>query len=89
MNPSIIRNIKIGAMPSNAIIYGDSEVDPNTSIDDRVECVFNLFRKHGEMNYIGEDVSQLQHAQQAAMCARKGDYPLHVIVGAFLHDIGI
>ena len=22
------------------------------------------------------------------MCARKGDYPLHVIVGAFLHDIG-
>ena len=64
MNPAILRNIKIGAMPSNAIIYGDCEVDQNTSIDDRVACIFNLFEKHGEMNYVGEDVSQLQHAQQ-------------------------
>ena len=64
MNPAILHNIKKGAMPSNAIIYGDHEVDPTTSIDDRVACIFNLFEKHGEMNYIGEDVSQLQHAQQ-------------------------
>ena len=64
MNPSILRNIKIAALPSNAIIYGDHEVDPTTSIDERVACIFNLFEKHGELNYVGEDVSQIQHAQQ-------------------------
>ena len=64
MNPAILRNIKIAAMPTNAIFYGDHEVDSSTSIDDRVASIFNLFEKHGEMNYVGEDVSQLQHAQQ-------------------------
>ena len=64
MNPAILHNIKKGAMPSAANIYGDHEVDPSTSIDERVSCIFNLFEKHGEMNYVGEDVSQLQHAQQ-------------------------
>ena len=64
MNPAILRNIKIAAMPTNAIIYGDHEVDSSTSIDDRVASIFNLFVKHGDMNYVGEDVSQLQHAQQ-------------------------
>ena len=67
MNPAILRNIKIGGMPSNAIMYGDAEVDSNTSIDERVASIFDLFEKHGEMNYVGENVSQLQHAQQVVL----------------------
>ena len=31
---------------------------------DAVEEVFKLYDKWGECNYIGENVTQLQHAQQ-------------------------
>ena len=31
---------------------------------DAVEEVFKLYNKWGECNYIGENVTQLQHAQQ-------------------------
>ena len=33
-------------------------------IDQRIDALFALFEKHGEMNYVGENVSQIQHAQQ-------------------------
>ena len=64
MNPAVIRSIKLRGMRSSAIMYGDKEVDPDTSIEERVACIFELFDKHGPMNYIGENVTQLQHAQQ-------------------------
>ena len=53
-----------------------------------VEEIFGLFDKFGQENYIGEEVSQLQHAQQAAACALKEGFDEFVILGAFLHDIG-
>ncbi len=33
----------------------------------QIEKVFGLFSKWGECNYIGEKVTQLQHAQQVGM----------------------
>ena len=56
--------------------------------DRAVEEIFSLFDKFGGENYIGEEVSQLQHAQQAAACAMKEGFDDFVILGAFLHDIG-
>ena len=53
-----------------------------------MEEIFSLFDKFGGENYIGEEVSQLQHAQQAAACALKEGFDEFVILGAFLHDIG-
>ena len=53
-----------------------------------MEEIFSLFDKFGQENYIGEEVSQLQHAQQAASCALKEGFDEFVIIGAFLHDIG-
>ena len=53
-----------------------------------MEEIFSLFDKFGGENYIGEEVSQLQHAQQAAACAMKEGFDDFVILGAFLHDIG-
>ena len=35
-------------------------------MEDKVEKIFNLYEKWGEANYIGEHVSQLQHAQQVS-----------------------
>ena len=50
--------------------------------------VFDLYLKHGNKNYIGEAVSQIEHAQQAAFSAEKDQCCKEFIVGAFLHDIG-
>ena len=53
-----------------------------------MEEIFSLFDKFGQENYIGEEVTQLQHAQQAAAWALKEGFDEFVVLGAFLHDIG-
>jgi len=53
-----------------------------------VKKIFQLYDKWGNENYIGENVTQLQHAQQAAMLAEKAGFGEDVIIGALLHDIG-
>lgn len=51
--------------------------------------VFDFYRKYGEYGYIGEEVTQLQHATQAALLAEeKYKNQPEIILGAFLHDIG-
>lgn len=52
------------------------------------EKVFDLYRKYGDREYIGEPVSQEEHMIQCAMLAEKEGYPVEVILGVFLHDIG-
>jgi len=47
-----------------------------------------LFREHGESEYIGEDVSQLEHALQAAAWAETAMEPPHLIMAALCHDVG-
>ena len=57
---------------------------------------FELYEKYGNAGYIGEEVSQLQHAvqtaQQAEIYCNEKKIPFHikreVILGAFFHDIG-
>ena len=51
-------------------------------------CVFNLFRKYGENDYIGEPISQQEHMIQCAMLAEKHGYSDAIVLGALLHDIG-
>ncbi len=46
-----------------------------------------IARKGGEL-YGGEQVTQLQHALQAAALAEAGGAADHVVVAALLHDIG-
>ncbi|XP_078001293.1 2-amino-1-hydroxyethylphosphonate dioxygenase (glycine-forming)-like [Glandiceps talaboti] len=58
------------------------------SVPHSVDCVFSLFRKHGDTEYIGEAVSSQEHAVQCAMLAAKEGYSDEVVVGALLHDIG-
>src|ERR1700677_2540253 len=47
-----------------------------------------IFAKRGESAYYGEDVSQLEHALQAAYCARQEGASEAQIVAALVHDIG-
>lgn len=54
---------------------------------DAVERIGTLFAQYGKHTY-GEVMTQTQHAVQAARLAATEGYPDHVVLGAFLHDIG-
>ena len=50
--------------------------------------VMDVFAKRGESAYYGEDVSQLEHALQAAYCAQREKATAAQVVAALVHDIG-
>ncbi len=45
-----------------------------------VEQIFSLFDKYGEGDYIGENVTQIEHAVQCAMMAEKEDGTTQVAI---------
>ncbi len=49
---------------------------------------FQLYNKYGNKNYIGEHISQLEHATQIALLAEEEGYDAAVILGASFHDLG-
>src|ERR1700754_3331234 len=53
-----------------------------------VDEVFALYEQHGNEDYIGEPVSQLEHMCQAAQLAQQEGYDEEVVLAAFFHDIG-
>ena len=50
--------------------------------------IIDLYRKHGGDDYIGENVTQLQHAFQSAAHAKAQNCDDEMVLAAFLHDIG-
>ena len=53
-----------------------------------IEKVVHLFENHGDSQYGGEAVSQLEHALQAAHFADEAGEKKSIIVAGILHDIG-
>lgn len=53
-----------------------------------VEEVFALYTLHGDEDYIGEPVSQIEHMSQAAALAESEGYDDEVVLAAFFHDLG-
>ena len=58
-----------------------------------LEDVFKLYEKHGSKGYIGEPISQFEHAIAALLAedffsSAASNVNSEVILGAFLHDIG-
>lgn len=53
-----------------------------------VETVFALYQQHGDEDYIGEPISQLEHMSQAAQLALDEGFDDEVVLAAFFHDIG-
>ena len=60
------------------------ELKPNEIVDE----IFDLYQRLGDLDYIGEPVSQLEHMAQTAELAKKDGYEEEVILAAFFHDIG-
>ncbi len=63
-------------------------MDTNTQQLKRVEIIFGFYEKHGNEDYIGEPVSQLEHMCQSAQLAEGEGYDEEVILAAFFHDLG-
>jgi phosphonate degradation associated HDIG domain protein len=56
--------------------------------DETLTTIFEVFRKHGDDAYVGEAVSQSEHALQAALAAEEAGASSEMITAALLHDIG-
>ncbi len=50
--------------------------------------IIELFATQGDSAYFGENVSQREHALQAAYLAEQENAPDNLVVAALLHDIG-
>ena len=57
-------------------------------IEETVKEVFCLYENYGDLDYIGEPVSQIEHMSQAATFAQREGFDDEVILAAFFHDIG-
>lgn len=53
-----------------------------------VEQILQLFHQRGDSAYLGEEVSQTEHALQSAWAAEKAGADSFLIAAALLHDIG-
>jgi len=58
------------------------------NIHETAKEIIDLYSLKGGKNYAGEDISQLEHACQAAQLAINNGSDEEVILAAFLHDIG-
>lgn len=58
------------------------------SKEEKLDLIFGLYEKHGNEDYIGEPVSQIEHMCQSAQLAEKEGFDEEVILAAFFHDIG-
>ena len=53
-----------------------------------VDKIISLFERFGSYDYIGENVSQLEHALQCAHIAKTNNHDSSFIIACLLHDIG-
>ena len=57
-------------------------------IKETVDEIVSLYKKHGNEDYIGEPVSQIEHMCQCAQLAEASGGDEELILAAFFHDIG-
>ena len=60
----------------------------NTGTDDRLTQIHQLLDSKADGKYGLHDVTQRQHALQAAMFAERDGHPTSLITAALLHDVG-
>lgn len=53
-----------------------------------VRELFGFIERQGQGDYLGEEVSQIQHSLQAATLAQNAGADDETIIGALLHDVG-
>jgi phosphonate degradation associated HDIG domain protein len=56
--------------------------------EDPIEFVLRLFKERGDAAYLGEPVSQTEHALQTAWAAEQAGADAALVAAALLHDVG-
>jgi predicted HD phosphohydrolase len=54
----------------------------------RSQQIIDIYNKFGSNDYIGENMTQTEHALQCAYYAKYYNYDNYLIIAALLHDIG-
>ena len=62
--------------------------DVNSQLSTAMSEVTSLFGAFGDRDYVGEAITQLEHALQAAKCAVDAGCSDAVIIASLLHDAG-
>jgi phosphonate degradation associated HDIG domain protein len=78
-----VRSTQLGEMEMPV-----ESIDPEKPIGEIVDRIVKLFQERGDAAYVGEPVSQTEHALQAAWSAEKENAPGHMVAAALLHDVG-
>ncbi len=65
-----------------------SSSHPSTASLMAVEEIMNLLQSGENKDYIGENISQLEHALQCAQLAKNANADEEIIIASLLHDIG-
>lgn len=78
----------MGSAISGMLILSLNQSNEKEEAEIIVDEIFSLYERHGNADYIGEPVSQLEHMCQAAELAEEDGYDDEVVLAAFFHDIG-
>jgi [1-hydroxy-2-(trimethylamino)ethyl]phosphonate dioxygenase len=81
----------IGVLAASCVyFYRKHQPPPEAAMthDDPVAFLLRLFKERGDAAYIGEPVSQAEHALQTAWAAERAGADGNLIVAALLHDVG-
>ena len=60
----------------------------DTSEENVIDFILDLFARRGATEYMGEAVTMSQHMEQTAACAVADSAPDSLVIAALLHDIG-
>lgn len=58
------------------------------AINQKIERAFQYLRSAKKMDYIGEPISQLEHALQCAYFAEQAGHSEEIVLACLFHDIG-
>jgi len=64
------------------------QAPPPSAGPEVIDWIVEVFRRRGDSAYVGEPVSQTEHALQAAFAAEQAGADSALIAAALLHDIG-
>jgi phosphonate degradation associated HDIG domain protein len=81
----------LGMLAASCIYFYRKHRQPSEDAmnrDDPVDHVLRLFQEQGDAAYLGEPVSQKEHALQAAWAAEQAGAGSSLIAAALLHDVG-
>ncbi len=63
-------------------------MEVQSSPQDIADEIISWYERFGNMDYIGENISQVEHMGQCAQLAASSGATEEVVLAAFLHDIG-